>query len=559
MSSGGSSGNCSFGHTFIHYDDQGGVSGEAKEAVEDIRKGKLNSYEELQDRGLGLMDILGGHIRKLKAKGNGQGTGYGVVLTAPDKYDEDLGYNVSRVTESIFVSPQSQLHDEFMQRKQQAEQRVNQTLSNFSDILEQKHLLEHDVRKLRSRAEAFNSEDEDVLKGDFVQLVDGAGAGGQGADEQALRFLRDNNIYPTIVADFMEMDSVDDLKDADNHDDVDEDGALADLPRNEKAILRKKFTMYEKWKDMYGSEVNRRLKELKSQQQNIEQSIQKTKDWLEPYVRDVVMINEMGDQQNDLTKYYEWKGYSSMERNLEFICYKGFKKENGRLVEEPDNPTHYRIMHVFGVHVVTAKGEQPNQPGGSSTGVVMWRPAIVCKHVFDNFFQPKINEAENLVDEMHKNYVGDFKVPDESEEIKEAREAKDMSVRELREKVEEEYRNILEDEGEDFENARIPIEFSSKLRRVEDGLDHPETIIQDYSQHHYQALQNVLDLEFGDDGEENEMLTGVKKDLAKFTGKTDNFYLDGGDQKQAMMDMITEFRFEFYFDYKIGFGMNTMK
>jgi len=560
MSSGGNSDNCSFGHTFIHYDDKGGVSGEAKDAVKDIRKGKLNSYEELQDRGLGLMDILGNPIRKLKAKGNGQGTGYGVVLTAPDKYDEDLDYTVKRVTESIFVSPQSQLHDEFMQRKQQAEQRINQTLSSFSDILEQKHLLEHDIRKLRSRAEAFSSKDEDILKGDFVQLVDGAGAGGQGADEQALRFLRDNNIYPTIVADFMEMDSVDDLKNADNHDDVEEDGALADLPRNEKAILRKKFTMYEKWKDMYGSEVNRRLKELKSQQQNIEQSIQKTKDWLEPYVRDVVMINEMGDQQDDLTKYYEWKGYSSMERNLEFICYKGFKKENGRLVEESENPTHYRVMHVFGVHVVTAKGEQPNQPGGSSTGVVMWRPAIVCKHVFDNFFEPKIKEAENLVEEMHNKYVGNFEGYPESDEIKEAREAEDMSVRELRDKVQEEYKELLKNDGEEFENASIPIEFSSKIRRVEDGLDHPNTIIEDYSKYHYQALQNVLDLDLGDDeDEESEMLEGAKEKIAKFTGKTDQFYLDGDAEGQAINDMITEFRFDFYFDYKIGFGMNTMK
>jgi len=313
MSHGGNSDNCKFGHRFIHFNDHGGgVSGDTAEAVKDIKKGDITSLDELRDEGESIMSVMGGHVRKLKATSGGQGTGYGVILTAADKFDEDLDYEVNRVTESIFVSPQSQLHDEFMQRKQQAEQRVNQTLSNFSDILETKHLLEHDIRKLRSRTESFNSEDEDMLKGDFVQLVDGAGAGGQGADEQALRFLRDQNIYPTIVADFMEMDSVDDLKTAkqkaegtDKSADDFEDGHLAELPRNEKAILRKKYTMYEKWKDMYGSEVNRRLQELKAQLRNIEQSIEKTKDWLEPYVRDVVMINEMGDQQDDLTTYYE--------------------------------------------------------------------------------------------------------------------------------------------------------------------------------------------------------------------------------------------------------------
>ena len=559
MSHGGNSDNCKFGHTFIHFGDHGGgVSGDTEEAVKGIKSGDISSLDELRDEGESIMSVMGGHVRKLKGTSGGQGTGYGVILTAADKFDDDLGYEVNRVTESIFVSPQSQLHDEFMQRKQQAEQRVNQTLSNFSDILETKHLLEHDIRKLRSRAESFNSEDEDMLKGDFVQLVDGAGAGGQGADEQALRFLRDQNIYPTIVADFMEMDSVDDLKTAkqkaegtDKSVDEFEDGHLAELPRNEKAILRKKYTMYEKWKDMYGSEVNRRLQELKAQLRNIEQSIEKTKDWLEPYVRDVVMINEMGDQQDDLTKYYEWKGYSSMERQLEFICHKGFKKEHGRLVPEDDEEkiTHYRIMHIFGVHVVTAKGDQPNQPGGGSTGVVFWRPAVVCKHVFENIFEPKIQEAEELVDEMHDNYVGDFNVHEENQKIKDARKEREMSIRKLREKI-----------GEEMDE-RVPVEFSSKLRRVEDGLDTVESISEDFSEDHYKALKEVLELSFGDEDEESgpEMLTGVKENLAKFTGKTDQFYLDGGEEQQAIMDMIVEFRFEYYFDYKIGFNMNVMK
>jgi len=72
--------------------------------------------------------------------------------------------------------------------------------------------------------------DETQLKSDFVQLVDGAGAGGQGADEQAMRFLRDNDIYPTIVADFSEMDSLKDLQSEDDGG----TGKIANLPANEK-------------------------------------------------------------------------------------------------------------------------------------------------------------------------------------------------------------------------------------------------------------------------------------------------------------------------------------
>jgi len=53
--------------------------------------------------------------------------------------------------------------------------------------------------------------------------------------------------------------------------------------------------MYEKkWKDLYGSEVQRKLNELKSQLRNIERSLEQTKEWLQPYVRDIKMINQKG-------------------------------------------------------------------------------------------------------------------------------------------------------------------------------------------------------------------------------------------------------------------------
>jgi hypothetical protein len=537
---------CKFEHTFIHSGKhKGGVSGDAKEAVKKIRKGEISSYEQLQDEGHSIKDIMGGHVRKLKAKAGSQGTGYGAILSAADKLDTEMGYTAERVKEAIFVSPQSQLHDEFMQRKQQAEQRLNQAMGSFSDRMEQKHLLEHDIRKLRSRAEAFNAQDEEVLKGDFVELVDGAG-GQQGAPQGSLDFLRNNNIYPTIVADFMEMDSVDDLKKAEDRED-DQDGALADLPRNEKAILRKKYTMYEKWKDMYGSEVNRRLKELKAQLENLEQSIQNIRDWLEPYVRDVVMINEMGDLQDRTTVHHQWKGYASMKRELEFIVYKGFSRNSeNRLVEDSDSPTHYRVMHIHGMHVVQAQGDQPNQ-AGAGIGVVFWRPAIVCKHVFDRIFEPKIEEANELVERMHSNYVGEFE-PGDGQKFKDARNEQELSVREVREKVTEEI------------SDRVPVEFSSKLRRVEDGLDEPESIAEDFSEEHLEALESILDIEIGEDEEDgDEMYSGITESMAKFTGKTDPFYLDHEERQDAIRDFMTEFRFNYYFDYKINLGMHTMK
>jgi len=535
---------CHFGHHIEYCRWRGGgPNGEAAKAVEKMREGKITSYKELQDEGLDIMDIMGDHIRKVKVSGGGQGDGYGAILTAPDKYDDDLGYQVSRVEESVFVSPQSQLHDEFMQRKQQAEQRVNQTMQGFSDLLEEKHLLEHDIRKLRSRAEAVNDKDEALLKGDFVELVDGANAGSQQGGEAALKTLQERNIYPTIVSDFMEMDSVDDLKKASDREDG-EDGVLAELPNNEKAVLRKKFAMYEKWKDLYGSEVNRRLEELKAQLQHIESSIEETRDRIEPYIRDVVMINNMGENQHLINNYYQWKGYASMIRQLKFICYKPMEKKHGELYPADEGePTHYRVMHIMGHHVVQANSDQPNQPGGSSTGVIWWRPAIVCKHVFENIIKPKIDKAESMADEMVDKHVGSFEPDPEAEEYRDAREEREMSVRELRMAVQEEL-------GES-----IPIEFSSKIRRIEDGLDSPESVENKFGEKEFEALKNVLEIENEDHDGESEMYGPLQKEIKNFTGKTDEYYLEDG----GMRDMITEFRFEFYFDWKIGLGLYTMK
>jgi hypothetical protein len=547
MSSSHNSETCHFGH-HIEYCEKygGGVSGDAADAVDEIRSGEITSLEELKDKhGVGIMDIMGDEVRQVKVSGGGQGDGYGAILTAPDKYDDDMGYTSKRVEESVYVSPQSQLHDEFMQRKQQAEQRVNQTMQGFSDLLENKHLLEHDIRKLRSRAEAFNDKDEDILKGDFVELVDGANAGSQQGGEAAMKTLQERNIYPTIVSDFMEMDSVDDLKEASDHDDIEEDGHLSDLPDNEKAILRKKYSMYEKWKDLYGSEVNRRLDELKSQLQHVEKSIDDTRSRIEPYVRDVVMINELGENQHLMNNYYQWKGYASMIRQLKFICFKGLKNDHGELypTDDEDEITHYRVMHIMGHHVVQAQADQPNQPGGSSTGVIWWRPAIVCKHVFENFFRPKINHAENMAEEMVEAHVGTFDPKPKALEYKSAREEKGLSVRDLRMKVQEEV-------GES-----VPIEFSSKIRRIEDGLDSPESVKDKHSQEYFDALNEVLDIDPDEDESSSQMYSGLERELKKFVGQTDEFYLQGG----GMQDMITEFRFEFYFDWKIGLGLYTMK
>ncbi|MFB6147853.1 MAG: hypothetical protein ABEJ66_03130, partial [Candidatus Nanohaloarchaea archaeon] len=245
---------CKFGHVLQanSQDDKGDTSGGIDGEVYDkVVNGEWDSLDDLPG---GLESIAGDAFKTLKVSAGSQGFPRTMAFAAADTWDDDLDYKVRKTEEKIFVSPQSNLHGEYMQRKQQAEQNVRNTMQNISQLMKQKHMLEHDIRKLRSRAEAMRTGDETTIKGDFIELVDGAGAAGQqGGDEASLKFYRDNNIYPSIVADFQEMRGLDDLKDPE--DSEYDEPRLNEVPNNEKAILKKKWTMYEKWKDLYGSEV----------------------------------------------------------------------------------------------------------------------------------------------------------------------------------------------------------------------------------------------------------------------------------------------------------------
>ena len=550
---------CKFGHII---QTEGGDD-DLKDA---IREGEIESLEELRnydDGGNELFDLFD-IWKHLKVSAGSQGDAFKGVFVAVDNLETGMDYENSKIDESIHIAPQSNFHSEFMQRKQQAEQNIKQTMQSYQQLIKQKHMLEHDIRKLRSRVEAINSKDETLLKGDFIELVDGAGQSPrQGGDSMSLKAYRDQNIYPSIVADFNEMESVEDLKDAEQkaeeHEDKDEDdfedGTLADLPNNEKAVLKKKWKMYEKWKDLYGSEVSRKLDEIKGQLQNVERSIEETKEWLEPYVRDAAIINKMGDNQHMANSALNIRGNSTMVRTLDYILWKGMKlDEHNELQYEEDDPTHYRVLYIKGVHANLAGFSQPQSPAeGPSVGRVKWHPAFVCKHVFENIIQERIDEHQEMVDEVMKDYTGDFDPEGDAKKLKEARQGAEMSVRQLREAI----GDWLE-ESEDYDDS-VPIELSSKIRRVEDGLDPiNEALEEKYLKAIDDILGDELENKFTEDGnDDNEMYSGFEKKTKAFFGHTDDFYME--KPKDGLKDFEHELRFDYYWDTKIGLDLYTMK
>lgn len=552
---------CKYGHYFKVAEGKGKFEKE-------LQKGEIETLEQLEDEKESplINEIMGEPYKTLKVSAGSQGTPYMVSWTCADRFGEELNYSVSKTNEDIFVAPQSNLHQEFAQRKQQAEQRVNQTLSGFSDVKQQKHLLEHDIRKLRSRAEALSTHDEVQLKADFVELVDGAGGGAQqGSDEAPLKTLRDQNLFPSIVADFYEMDGLDDLRTAEQKAEEHggepedyEDGNLAKLPANEKAILKKKYVMYEKWKDLYGSEIQRKLKDLKSQLRNIERSIEETKNNLRPYVRDLTMINPQASHllEGGIDFYPAIQGTASMRRDIEFVCYKPLKKTEYEMevADDEDAATHYRVVVIHSVHANLASGEQPNSPAqGPSSASIMYYPAVMCKHIFENIFEKWIEKEKNRVSELMEDYVGDFD-PGEGAKFRDAREDKNWSVRKLRREI---GKKVHDDENE------IPLEFSAIIRRVEDGMDEPSVVKEEFEENgseYYDAWVELIDVDVEDDGEDDENPPGdIEIYFDKLRGKYRKNKFVPPPDSNLIGDLKREMTFSYYYGYKIALGLHTMK
>lgn len=553
-------GDCKHGHNFKVWSHEGEPSGE--EVREKIVEEKIEDLEELRDSedydgGDFLKGIMGDPFKTIKMSAGSQGRPYGFILGAADKFETGWEWPIQKTEEKVFVTPQSNLHQEFTQRKRQAEQNINQTLSSLSDLQEQKHMLEHDIRKLRSRAEAIREGDETQIKGDFIELVDGAGGGGQAGDEASLKFYRDNNIYPSIVADFNEMRSVEDLKEPDESN-LD-NPRLYDLPANEKAILRKKYTMYEKWKDLYGSEVQRKLNELKQQLRGVERSIEETEEWLEPYVRDMQMIKHKDTEQlkSELDKIFSFEGYSTMSKEMEFIAHKGVKNEGESLTEDFEGePSHYKIWYIHAVHVNISGGGNPNSPAeGPTVAQIFWHPAIVCRHVFERFFEEKLDKSKRVFEEVLEGYRGEDLATKEGREFREEREDAGYSIREFRQEIQEQLRDI-----KDNDDFRVPVEFSADIRRIEDGFQKPEELEKEYDEDYLEAVDELLDTKYSEDGEDEDdnKMSEFKKTVELFTGQYGPMYMSGGQEGDEMGNMRYEFKFNYYYDLKISNGMYTM-
>jgi len=186
-------------------------------------------------------------------------------------------FNIQKFDEWLEVSPvHSQYYQITLKQKEDLEAKIKQGLTSAAQAVADYELIKHDLRKYQEFMEYLKEKDEHSLKAIFVDQVDyHAGGGGEGAGRLSMSFMQQKNIMPTIVQDFYEMQSEEDLE---------TNPRLKNLPTVEKNMLRTKWRAYKVWRDMFEREVKERYKRIKELVNSRKKSIEEYRNWLKPYI-----------------------------------------------------------------------------------------------------------------------------------------------------------------------------------------------------------------------------------------------------------------------------------
>ncbi len=162
-------------------------------------------------------------------------------------------YRVAKADEWIEISPShTAFYQKVLETRDALSGKVWKTLHDLMDLTADLELMQHDYRRYKDIADAFKEKDEHRLKAWFVDQVDfyaGEGAPGR----LSMSFMQQRGIFPTIIQDFFEMQSEEDLK---------KHPRLSKLPKVEKDVLLTKWRAYQEWKRLFKREVELRMQHL---------------------------------------------------------------------------------------------------------------------------------------------------------------------------------------------------------------------------------------------------------------------------------------------------------
>ena len=431
------------------------------------------------------------HQRFLVISASSQGAPLSIYMKFSSLIGEE-GYDKHKVKENFKASTGSQLEQEMNQRHQQAQQQVNRSLGGLEDLYKKKQLLEHDLRKLEQKKEHYGvnpddydskkelkkalkrlgktdeeledkskdeleeiaeeSQKEEALKADFVDEVD------QHTGRNSILQMQANNIFPSITADFYSMKSLKDLT----------DGHLSELPEQEKAMLRKKWKLYQKWKEKFEGGLNSKLDTIRKRLNSVETSIQQTKEFLRPYVETIRVMQGDFDEKMDLIDENElYQGYSSAIRTIKMIAEKVVNTDSS------GSPAHRDVIVANVTHINLAGPDQPQSPSrGPSKIKIKFKSYLVCEHIFQEVFQPQIDARRNDVERYIKGLIGEDLEDSEKTHLEKHDVVKHSDYEEyswsLDEKLKRKFYEALGIGGDDYY-----VEDPTKLREEQLGPDWP--------------------------------------------------------------------------------------
>jgi len=207
----------------------------------------------------------------------------------------------------------TKMYQSVIGQKYDLQARIKQALVSISQSVADLELLEHDIRKYeefegyldgmekdtsnlkkdeKKKAEQEKKFSEMAIKTVFVDQVDyHSGGTGQGPGRLSMAFMRNNNIMPTIVDDFMIMRNPDDL----------ENGTLKNISTVEKNMLRVKWKAYQSWLNSFKSEVKNRLSRLIQLKRSREKTLTEFREWAKPILARELAIKEGFSEESNRT------------------------------------------------------------------------------------------------------------------------------------------------------------------------------------------------------------------------------------------------------------------
>ncbi|MFB6075963.1 MAG: hypothetical protein ABEK17_02365 [Candidatus Aenigmatarchaeota archaeon] len=234
------------------------------------------------------------------------------------------GYEVKKVKDWLEVNPNSDYHQQLIQKRQSLEQNIGRILPNISDMRKQKELIKHDLRRLEEIEEHFKEDDEHVLKSDFVDLVD------RQTEQLSLINMATSGKFPTIVVDFYKVDSEDDIEGL-------------DVSETEKGILKKKLRLFNFWKDRYGNEIEEKVKMLRKEFNSRKASLENYKESLKPYLKAIHKIKSGGEDYSGINDPAFVEGYATSVAGVEIVGWRGItaEKTHRYLSDQPEKKYPY--------------------------------------------------------------------------------------------------------------------------------------------------------------------------------------------------------------------------